>query len=203
MKNSIEQKFSVSFDYTVHFSENIFDIKNPLLGEVLSSYKATKVFLVVDQGVVDLHPDLFSKIREYASAYKEDFSLCADPLVVPGGEEVKNQLRFVEQILEASNIHGIDRHSFIIAIGGGAVLDMAGFATAIAHRGIRHIRIPTTVLAQNDSGIGVKNSVNAFGKKISLERFPLPMPSSMIALFYVPLMNGIGAREFRKRLKWH
>ncbi|MBZ9731438.1 3-dehydroquinate synthase [Salegentibacter sp. JZCK2] len=173
-KKSIEQKFFVSFDYTVYFSENIFDKKNPLLGEVLSSYKATKVFFVVDQGVVNLHPDLFSKIKDYAAAHPENFRLCADPLVVPGGEEVKNQLRFVEQILEASNNHGIDRHSFIVAIGGGAVLDMAGFATAIAHRGIRHIRIPTTVLAQNDSGIGVKNSINAFGKKNFLGTFTPP-----------------------------
>lgn len=174
MKNSIEQKFTVPFDYTVHFSENIFDIKNPLLGKIFSSNKATKLFIVVDKGVVDKHPDLFRKIRNYAAAHKEDFSLCADPLIVPGGEEVKNQMRFVEQILKASNIHGIDRHSFIVAIGGGAVLDMAGFATAIAHRGIRHIRIPTTVLAQNDSGIGVKNSVNAFGKKNFLGTFSPP-----------------------------
>ncbi len=174
MIKNIEQEFSVPFKYTVYFTENIFNIKNPLLGQVLSSYKATKVFFVVDQGVVDLHPDLFSKIKDYASVYSEDFSLCTDPLVVPGGEGVKNQLLFVEQILEASNIHSIDRHSFIVAIGGGAVLDMAGFATAIAHRGIRHIRIPTTVLAQNDSGIGVKNSLNAFGKKNFLGTFSPP-----------------------------
>ena len=49
-------------------------------------------------------------------------------------------------------MQAIDRHSFLIAIGGGAVLDMAGFAAATAHRGVRHIRIPTTVLSQNDSG---------------------------------------------------
>ncbi|UJH90698.1 3-dehydroquinate synthase [Antarcticibacterium sp. 1MA-6-2] len=100
--------------------------------------------------------------------------LCADPLVIPGGEGVKNEKIYVEQILEASNTYGIDRHSFIVAIGGGAVLDMVGFATAIAHRGIRHIRIPTTVLAQNDSGIGVKNSVNAYNKKNFLGTFAPP-----------------------------
>ena len=174
MKKSIKQKFSVPFEYTVHFTENIFGIKNPLFAEVLSRYKATKAFFVVDQGVVDLHPDLFRKIKEYAVAHRDEYVLCADPLIVPGGEGVKNQMRFVEQILEASNTYGIDRHSFIVAIGGGAVLDMAGFATAIAHRGIRHIRIPTTVLAQNDSGIGVKNSVNAFGKKNFLGTFAPP-----------------------------
>lgn len=174
MKKSIEQKFSVPFKYDVHFTENIFNIANPLFAEVLGKYKTTKAFFVVDQGIVDLHPDLFNDINNYAAAYTEKFDLCADFLVVPGGEDVKNQMRFVQQILEASNKYGIDRHSFIVAIGGGAVLDMAGFATAIAHRGIRHIRIPTTVLAQNDSGIGVKNSVNAFGKKNFLGTFAPP-----------------------------
>jgi 3-dehydroquinate synthase len=53
----------------------------------------------------------------------------------------------------------------VVIVGGGAVLDMASFAAAIAHRGIRCVRVPTTVLAQADSGVGVKNSINLFGKK--------------------------------------
>jgi 3-dehydroquinate synthase len=53
----------------------------------------------------------------------------------------------------------------VIAIGGGAVLDTVGLAAATAHRGIRHIRVPTTVLSQNDSGVGVKNGVNLFDSK--------------------------------------
>lgn len=171
---SIQQTFSVPFKYTVHFTEDIFNINNPLFAEVVRNFRATKVFFVVDEGVVTAHPSLFSQIKNYAEAHSQDFILCADPLVVPGGEGVKNERRYVEQILDASNTYGIDRHSFIVAIGGGAVLDMAGFATAIAHRGIRHIRIPTTVLAQNDSGIGVKNSVNAYKKKNFLGTFAPP-----------------------------
>lgn len=54
------------------------------------------------------------------------------------------------------------------------MLDMVGFAAAIAHRGIRHIRIPTTVLSQNDSGVGVKNGINAYGKKNFLGTFSPP-----------------------------
>ena len=61
-----------------------------------------------------------------------------------------------------------------MAIGGGAVLDMAGYAAATAHRGIRLIRVPTTVLAQNDSGVGVKNGINAFDKKNFLGTFAPP-----------------------------
>lgn len=171
---SIQQNFSVPFKYTVHFTEDIFDKNNPLFAQVVKSSQAIKVFFVVDEGVAEAHPSLLKKINNYAQAHTQDFLLCADPLIVPGGEGVKNDRRYVEQILEASNTYGIDRHSFIVAIGGGAVLDMAGFATAIAHRGIRHIRIPTTVLAQNDSGIGVKNGINAYKKKNFLGTFAPP-----------------------------
>lgn len=174
MKKLIQQRFSVPFTYRVHFVKNIFDIHHPLFAEVVNGPKPSKVLFVVDNGVVNKHPELLNKIKSYAAAHSEDFKLCADPLIVPGGEAVKNSKEFVEQILDSSNALGIDRHSFIVALGGGAVLDMVGFATAIAHRGIRHIRIPTTVLAQNDSGIGVKNGINAYNKKNFLGTFAPP-----------------------------
>jgi 3-dehydroquinate synthase len=68
----------------------------------------------------------------------------------------------------------IDRHSYIIAVGGGALLDMVGLAAATAHRGLRHVRIPTTTLSQDDSGVGVKNGINAFGKKNFIGSFAPP-----------------------------
>ena len=58
--------------------------------------------------------------------------------------------------------------------GGGALLDMVGLAASTAHRGIRHIRIPTTTLSQADSGVGVKNGINAFGKKNFIGSFTPP-----------------------------
>jgi 3-dehydroquinate synthase len=69
---------------------------------------------------------------------------------------------------------GLDRQSCVAVIGGGAVLDMVSFAAAIAHRGIRILRFPTTVLAQADSGIAVKNGVNLFGKKNFIGTFVPP-----------------------------
>lgn len=171
---SIQQTFSVPFKYTVYFTEDIFNIDNSLLVKVLKSPILPRVFFVLDQGVAEAHPALCDKIKNYAEAYKQDFELCADILIVPGGEAVKNTQQYVDEILNASNNYGIDRHSFIVSIGGGAVIDMAGFASAIAHRGIRNIRIPTTVLAQNDSAVGVKNSVNAYQKKNFLGTFTPP-----------------------------
>ena len=174
MERTIEQAFTVPFTYQVCFTENIFDPSNATLAKLLNNGKKAKAFFVIDQGVVDAHPALTDQIRSYSKAYKGDFTLCAEPLVVPGGEKAKNEQEHFQAILQATSTFGIDRHSYIIAIGGGAVIDMAGFASAIAHRGIRHIRIPTTVLAQNDAAIGVKNGVNVYGKKNYMGTFAPP-----------------------------
>ena len=96
------------------------------------------------------------------------------PRLVPGGEPVKNDPQLVERLQRRLVELGIDRHSYVIAIGGGAMLDLIGYVAATTHRGIRHIRVPTTVLAQNDSGVGVKNGVNAFGVKNLLGTFAPP-----------------------------
>ena len=71
-------------------------------------------------------------------------------------------------------MHHIDRHSYVVAIGGGALLDMveAGFLDRTSRR--PHIRIPTTTLSQADSGVGVKNGINAFGKKNFIGAFTPP-----------------------------
>jgi 3-dehydroquinate synthase len=95
-------------------------------------------------------------------------------MVVPGGEEVKNTRDYVDLLHRAIFEFGICRHSFVVAVGGGALLDMAGYAASTAHRGVRLIRVPTTVLAQNDSGVGVKNGINAFGRKNFLGVFAPP-----------------------------
>jgi 3-dehydroquinate synthase len=175
MNTIIKQRFSVPFEYPVCFSENIFDPENRSFAAILEQGKQVKTFFVIDSGVADSHPDLIENIQEYAKAYESIFYLCTEPLVVPGGEACKNDPSVYEKIVEATHIHGIDRHSYIVAIGGGAVLDMAGFAAAISHRGIRLVRVPTTVLSQNDSGVGVKTSVNSFGKKNYLGTFTPPV----------------------------
>ena len=93
---------------------------------------------------------------------------------MPGGEAAKNTPSLVEQIHSHIERVGLCRHSYVLAIGGGSVLDMVGYAAATAHRGVRLLRVPTTVLAQNDSGVGVKNGINAFNKKNFLGTFAPP-----------------------------
>jgi 3-dehydroquinate synthase len=93
---------------------------------------------------------------------------------VPGGEAVKNDIHILERMLKCFHAADLDRRSYVVVIGGGAVLDAVGFAVAIAHRGLRLVRLPTTTLSQADSGLGVKNSVNLFGKKNWIGTFAVP-----------------------------
>jgi 3-dehydroquinate synthetase len=174
MNTILEQTFSVPFRYPVCFTEDLFDPKNTILVDVLRGERVPKVLFVIDSGVADTHPHLIKQIKAYSESYQVVFTLAAEPIIVLGGEACKNGEVFYQQIVEATHLFGIDRHSYIAVIGGGAVLDMVGFAAAISHRGIRLIRIPTTVLSQNDSAVGVKNSINAFGKKNYLGTFTPP-----------------------------
>ncbi|GIV33133.1 MAG: 3-dehydroquinate synthase [Chitinophagales bacterium] len=174
---SIHQSFSVQFNYSVHFTERVFNPRNEVLVRTLQASGCTehsKVIFFIDDGVVRHHRDIPEQIAAYMRKYHEAFQATCSPIILPGGETCKNDPLLLEMILSAINHHGIDRHSYVIAVGGGALLDLVGYAAAIAHRGIRHIRIPTTVLSQNDSGIGVKNGINAFGKKNFLGTFAPP-----------------------------
>ena len=166
----IHQHISVPFTYDVHFTTDLFRVENPLLASIVDP--TYKMMCVIDGGVADADPLLAARIEEYCSIY--ELKLACSPTIVPGGETVKNTRQYVDQLLCAIHEFGICRHSFLIAIGGGALLDMAGYAASIAHRGVRLIRVPTTVLSQNDSGVGVKNGINAFGRKNFLGVFSPP-----------------------------
>jgi 3-dehydroquinate synthase len=173
----IRQKVRVDFEYPVYFTSGVVTPSNLLLRDVVArsaDQTPSRLVVVLDQGVLDHHPRLRDQVAEYAQRHRTVLSLAAPVLVVPGGEAVKNDPRYVEEIHRAINDAGLCRHSYVVAIGGGAVLDAVGYAAATAHRGIRLIRVPTTVLAQDDSAMGVKNGINAFGKKNYLGTFAPP-----------------------------
>jgi 3-dehydroquinate synthase len=188
MMDAIEQEFLVPVRYPVHFTTGVFAASNPLLRDLMASGHdprtsagardeadaPAKLVVVVDRGVERAHPGLIEAIGAYCAEHQRAIALSGPVLVVPGGESIKNNRRHVEHILEAINAASLCRHSYLVVVGGGAVLDAAGFAAATAHRGIRLIRVPTTVLSQDDSAMGVKNGINAFGKKNYLGTFAPP-----------------------------
>jgi 3-dehydroquinate synthase len=169
--------FTVPFRYAVHFTERVFDPDNLVLADALRRVEKTrrhKVLVIVDDGVERAHPALGAELARYAMAHAGAIQLLGEPIIVPGGERSKNDPMSVPRLHERMAALGLDRQSFCLVIGGGAVQDMAGFAAATCHRGVRVVRLPTTVLAQNDSGVGVKNGVNAFGMKNFVGSFAVP-----------------------------
>jgi 3-dehydroquinate synthase len=171
------QRLSVPFEYAVCFTRNVFAADNPLLAQVVARREPARrhrAFVVIDDGVARAWPDLTRDIQAYCAAHAERLALFAPPRVVPGGEAAKQSPALIESLHADLHRLGVDRQSFVIAIGGGAVLDAVGYAAATTHRGVRLVRVPTTVLAQNDSGVGVKNGINAFGAKNFLGTFVPP-----------------------------
>ena len=162
------QRFTITYEYPVHFTDGLLRPDNPTLAQALARLEPDRrhrCIVFVDDGIIAARPEIMGEITGYAAAHSSTIELVAPPIPVPGGEGIKNKLWFVEQMQGQLVEHRIDRHSYVIAIGGGAVLDAVGLVAATTHRGIRLIRVPTTVLAQDDSGVGVKNGVNLLGVK--------------------------------------
>lgn len=117
----------------------------------------TKVAVVTNKTVAKLH-------LEYLLS-----RLSAKELIVielEDGEEYKNQAS-LDQILDAMFEHRFNRHSLIVAFGGGVVGDMSGFAASIYQRGIDFVQIPTTLLSQVDASVGGKTGINnRYGKNL-------------------------------------
>lgn len=177
MEQRIVKKFQVQYQHRLLFTENVFRPDNPLLADTLVEETAklpVKLLFVVDSGLAEAWANLSSEIADYCSAYPNQIAH-TETLVVPGGEASKRTETHVAEVISAIERNSICRHSVVVALGGGAVIDMAGYAAAIAHRGVRILRIPTTVLAQNDAAVGVKNGINAFGKKNFLGTFAVPL----------------------------
>ena len=174
----IERRVSLSLPHRVFFTEGVFDPAQTLLRDVLCPAEAEanrvrRVLIVLEKAVAAGQPGLEAAIRAWFAA-QDGLLVLAGLRIISGGEPCKNDWPLVEELWAAINDAGIDRHSYVIAIGGGAVLDLVGFAAATAHRGIRLVRMPTTTLSQADGGVGVKNGVNHFGKKNWVGTFAVP-----------------------------
>jgi 3-dehydroquinate synthase len=171
------QSFNIAYEYPVVFTRDAFSSGNRGLIDVLARREADKIHrcgVFVDDGVLSVLPHLADQISDYASFHAKHLKLAGKLVPVQGGERCKNDPDTIPRLLKNFSELAIDRHSFVIAIGGGAVLDAVGYAAAIFHRGVRHIRFPTTVLAQDDSGVGVKNAINFLGLKNLIGTFAPP-----------------------------
>ncbi|TVR44437.1 MAG: 3-dehydroquinate synthase [Planctomycetota bacterium] len=171
----------VSWEMRLHFTNQTFALDNDCLLRVLSegepppSQRPRRCLIFIDSGALAADPGLNARIHAWFAHHAEaGIHLAAEPQIVSGGESAKDGLAIAERVGRCCLQHGICRHSFIIIIGGGAVLDAVGLGASLVHRGVRQIRMPSTVLAQDDAGLGVKNGVNAFGNKNFFGTFQPP-----------------------------
>ena len=183
--------FSVPYNIQFHQTDDCFHPDNDLLLQLMqvceskacesvkesasSSHQAPPIkwLCAIDSGVVDYRPDIISQITRWQST-RPTCQLVLDPLVIAGGELAKRDMSVVQRIIEACEAGHICRHSYVVVIGGGAVLDAVGLGAALTHRGVRLIRLPSTTLGQADAGLGVKNGINALGHKNFIGTFAPP-----------------------------
>ena len=192
----IERQIDVTYRHQVRFTEKVFSPGNLTLRDTLTNKKnggTHKALVVMDEALCRAQPGLVGEVRAYFEQHNDCLKLVCDPMQFEGGERTKNSYFHVSEIQCRIEMHHIDRHCYVIAVGGGALLDMAGLASATAHRGVRHVRIPSTTLSQADSGVGVKNGINAFGKKNFIGAFAPPF--AVINAFY--LLASLSDRDKR------
>ena len=170
----IQRSIHVSWQLRVFFTENVFAPENLVLRDALADTGPRKVLVVLEDSLAQALPGLEPQIGMYFAAHEHQLRLVRPPLYVCGGESAKNSSGLVGEIYTQIQRHHVDRHSYLLAVGGGALLDVAGFAGATAQRGVRLVRVPTTTLSQADSGVGVKNGLNAFGQKNFIGTFTPP-----------------------------
>jgi 3-dehydroquinate synthase len=166
--DAIERTLRAGWRHRVLFTDHVFDPANPGLKDILAGDGLSgpgKTLVVLDDSLAAAQPGLAAKISTYFAAHSVQLCLATKPMLQPGGEPAKNSWSGVFRLHQAIDRHHLDRHCCLVAVGGGAMLDVAGLAAATAHRGVRYVRITTTTLSQCDAGVGVKNGINAFGKK--------------------------------------
>lgn len=171
------QRFKVPYEYPVHFTRDLFNTANFLLAQVLrqsDENRLRRILAYVDDGAAAANRKLIPALQAYLARHSDVCELVRPPETVPGGERTKNGWNVVQSIMSTIGQARLCRHSFVLAIGGGSVLDMVGFAASLVHRGIRLIRVPTTVLAQCDAGVGVKNGMDEHGMKNFVGTFAPP-----------------------------
>lgn len=173
----LEHSIRLEHKHRILFTREAFSARNDTVRRLVTldtPRKPPRVLVFVDESVAAANRDLIEDIITYGEVHAEAFTLVDQPVLMPGGEGCKNDFRLVECCWDAIHEASLDRHSYVFVIGGGALLDLVCFAASTAHRGIRHVRFPTTTLSQGDGGVGVKNGVNFFGKKNWVGSFAVP-----------------------------
>ena len=194
LEDAYDAEFVVPFRHRLRFTQDVLgDDAGVLLDCLEPTSSRVRVLVAIDAGVAEADRLLLKRIETLFTLHADRVEQVGDVEVIRAGEASKNGPGAVDQMLDAIHRGDLDRRNYVLVIGGGAVLDAVGYAAAVAHRGVRLVRLPTTTLAQDDSGIGVKNAVNWFGKKNWRGTFAVPWA----VINDAKLLETLPDREFR------
>jgi 3-dehydroquinate synthase len=168
----LEQTIHVTFRYAIHFTRDVFKPQNRLLLDLMCG-RQPRAVVFLDAGLEQARPGLPAEIRAWFAAHRDRAELGVLESL-PGGESCKTGPRHYQQVVQTLRDSGLDGPSYVVTVGGGAVLDVVAFAAALVRRGLRQIRMPTTVLAQSDSGSGLRAALNLRDGKDFLGTFAPP-----------------------------
>lgn len=169
--------------YSIYFPKSFKSLQQNILEQV----KNRNAVYITDENIYQKSPFF----DEYTSGQKDEKKL----LILPAGEENKH-FQTIEKILDHCFTNSCDRSSVVVAIGGGVIGDMAGFASSIFMRGIPFIQVPTTLLAMVDSSIGGKTGVDTPQGKNLIGAFHQPeavfcTKNFLETLPFVEIQNGL------------
>ena len=162
----------VTFRHRIRFTKDAFASGNPVVRDLFEADRSCRVLVYVESEIVRHFPGLKEQLTSYLEAIAG--VTLTEIVEMAGGEVCKISKTQIMDCISPIERNKIDRHSYVFCIGGGAFLDVIGLAAATAHRGVRLVRFPTTTLSQDDSGVGVKNGINGFGKKNFIGSFAVP-----------------------------
>ncbi|MEI6167296.1 MAG: 3-dehydroquinate synthase [bacterium] len=172
-----QQRLSIPFEFPVYFHRATFSPDNPLLANTINRLhepRRHRVMVCVDKGAARAWPHYEARIQAYFKAHQDLLELAGPIETITGGEQAKQELAGLTRMIALMEKRHLARQSVVLIMGGGSILDMAGLAASLVHRGLRVIRMPTTVVGQNDVGVGVKTGIDLFGSKNFLGTFAPP-----------------------------
>jgi len=188
----IHATVNVSHQYPIMFENNVFELANPVLYNLLTKLLPgrQKIFIYLDSGVDSSNRQLRPQIHTFFEFHKEEFDLVALPKIINGGETAKQHSQ-IDRMYHDMLHHQLDRHSCVIAIGGGALIDAVGLACATFRRGVKLIRLPSTVSAQNNTGVSIENGYNWSNIKNLIGTFSPPIA----VMNDISLLNSLPERD--------
>ncbi|MGO6928702.1 3-dehydroquinate synthase [Rhizobium ruizarguesonis] len=153
--------------------------------EIASRLKGRKAAVVTDENVAPLY-------LKALVASLDEAGIASAEVVLPAGEKTKSFEHLItvcDKVLEAR----VERNDYVIALGGGVIGDLSGFAAGIVRRGVRFVQVPTSLLSQVDSSVGGKTGINSRHGKNLIGVFHQPD----LVLADTDVLNSLSEREFR------